>query len=207
MSSDEMLDIAKPWGKWDGIAVSDLQPSWDLREADPGLAEKLFERQPGLRAICRALGSQLPYLKSHRAVKVGPFVRPIGHGRSFYINTEALVGGDGHTGTTAYLAVKKGSEAASDDYDAWMKALRRARQYWGFNVGNESSSYRSSIDTTLNNLERWPLVERKIPGAVTFPEAMGEASIALAFIGLYAAIRRFCASPAAVVRVPLARVC
>jgi hypothetical protein len=74
----------------------------------------------------------------------------------------------------------KGSEVASDNYGVWMRQLRCQRQFWGFNGGDEFTSFRSSIDTTLNNLERWPLIERKVPGAMTLPEALAEASIALA---------------------------
>jgi hypothetical protein len=188
MPNGSTPDIDQLFRNWDDIAVSELHPCWDLRNLDTELAEKLFEREPGLKLVCQALGSRLPYLRTHRPVTIGPFIRPIGHGRSFYVDIESLIGLDPRGPAMGYLAVK-GSEVASDDYAVWMTSLRQRRQFWGFNGGNEFTTFRSSMDTTLNNLERWPLVERKVPGAVTLSEAMVEASIALEFQTKY--MRRY----------------
>jgi hypothetical protein len=161
------------------------EPVWDLAERAPDLAAAAFRAIPGLAAVADGLRSRVPIPRRRAPFRDPPFVRFAGHGRSSCV---AL--GDPSTG--GHL-VFKGAEPTCDDYEAWLdeQAAHRlrieARQQTHF--GSDGG-----VEAEMSILDKWAVLEGKVPGAYTLTEALGEASTAArlqsAFVAAYGELAR-----------------
>lgn len=158
----------------DSLTTGVLSPLWELGRAAPELAAALRAAQPSALTLCDEFRTRLPHPKSRAPMEDGPYIRPIGHGRCYYVRLGAPGG---------VLAVK-GTEAVAADFREWMQALRSRSRYWTLRVGiGQSLSF--PMDSEVNELDRWPVLERKIPGCIGLGEALGEARVALEFQKAY----------------------
>jgi len=117
-----------------------------------------------------ALVAGVPILRDVHEVDHGPYLRPSGHRRAFYVRDGAGAGG--------VLAVK-GTEPLAANFGDFLDEIAAAR------VGVEVRLGSPAVDRTLSRaelggLDKFPILEGKVPGAVTVREALGEAHAALA---------------------------
>ncbi|MBX7096419.1 MAG: hypothetical protein K1X89_01790 [Myxococcaceae bacterium] len=173
---DKSSGPAQVFGARESLKSSSPSVTWELASAAPELSEAVHRLNPALGEVCAALRSAVPHPKTRAAMEDGPFIRPLGHGRCFYVNLESLP----VTSRAPGFVAIKGTEAVADDYADWMRQLRSRSRYWTLRVGI-GASLSFPMDSEVNELDRWPVLERKIPGCIGLSEAMGEARVALDF--------------------------
>ncbi|MCE9571721.1 MAG: hypothetical protein K8W52_01055 [Deltaproteobacteria bacterium] len=136
---------------------------WDL-ETD---APELVPHVPGADGLLQRLRGPLALPASTVAVGAGQ-IRPNGHDRAFY---QEVDGG---------VVALKGSEPTCGDFPAWVERMAKGHVHVEIQLGT------AAIDTLLSRAElraidKWPLIEGKVPGACTVREALAEARAAAAF--------------------------
>ncbi len=142
---------------------------WHLAEQAPELAEAVLEAMPALAEPLEGLRFRVP-VPRRRFPDAPPFVRFAGHGRSFCVGLGDPPGTKGHL-------VFKGSEHMTEDYEAWLdeqagRWLRiAARQETHFHADG-------GVEAEMRLLDKWAVLEGKVPGAYTLDEALGEAGAA-----------------------------
>src|SRR5262249_9541830 len=107
------------------------------------------------------------------------FVRLSGHGRSVCRALGEPRGEDG-------FLVLKGTEPTCEDYEAWVEeqAARSLRVVAGQVVGFAADG---GVEASMPLLEKWAVLEGKVPCAVTLEEAISEAERAADFQRAYLA--------------------
>jgi hypothetical protein len=163
------------------IKVTGGEVAWDIYEIAPDLVGAIAAAEPIIPALCQELRRRVPIVRTRRAMESPPFERPIGHGRSYYLRLADLPGARSAAGC---LAVK-GTEVLCDDYWPWIQQMRNDRVCLELLVG-DVSAVRGSPYAEISQIDRWPIVERKVPGVLTFAEASGEAQIAFDFQSAHA---------------------
>nr|BAP05584.1 CalN [uncultured Candidatus Entotheonella sp.] len=162
----------------ESLTVSEPRLCWDVSTVGSNVAQALAKSHPAVLSICEAIKEKgLPHPVRRGSMKNDPFVRPSGHGRAFYIDLNTL-GQDESTKNPEGCIAIKGSEAVATDFVPWMHRLRGHRMYWTFRAFH---TLPLQLDTEINNLDRWPVLERKVPGVLTQAEATNESSIAFEY--------------------------
>src|SRR5262249_3617076 len=114
----------------ESITVSEPRLCWDVSTVDSEVAQALARSHPTVLSICEAIKKQgLPHPVRRGSMQDGPFVRPSGHGRAFYIDLNTL-GQDASAQHPGGCIAVKGSEAVATDFVPWMRRLRDQRMYW-----------------------------------------------------------------------------
>ena len=114
-----------------------------------------------------SLAVGVPVLRDVHEVDHAPYLRPPGHRRAFYVR-----GGDG------VLAVK-GTEPLATNFGDFLDELGAARVLVECRLGSPAID-RTLSRAELSGLDKFPILEGKVPGVVTLREALGEARAALA---------------------------
>lgn len=140
---------------------------WDLATEAP----ELVPHVPGGEALLAALRRPLDLPPSTVTVGAGR-IRPKGHDRAFY---QEVAGG---------VVALKGSEPTCADFPAWVARMAHGRVHVEIQLGT------AAMDTLLSRAElraidKWPLIEGKVPGACTVREALAEARAAAGFQRAY----------------------
>jgi hypothetical protein len=132
-----------------------LSVAWDIAEAAPSLLRELCRVDPWAEERYRALKADVPIPPTNNMFDVKDMFRPAGHFRAFYLR------GPG----SAVIAIK-GREIQCADQEVFLKLFQQ-RPFERF------AKY-----SIMNALEYFLIQERKIPGALTLPEALAEAGSA-----------------------------
>jgi hypothetical protein len=153
--------------------------AWHLEDACPALAERARDAVPALAPVLSALRARLPVPRRRVPVDDAPFTRLRGHGRAFCVGLGEPPGEDG-------WVVVKGSEPTCDDFEAWLdeQASRTLRVTAGQVVGFTEDG---GVEAAMPLLEKWAVLEGKVPSALTLEEAGTEARRAAEFQEAYAA--------------------
>ncbi|MBM7119162.1 AMP-binding protein [Archangium primigenium] len=130
----------------------DSAPVWDVAREAPALWRHLEEREPWLAELLEGLRRELPVPPTNGTFDTGEHFRPAGHFRAFYQR------GPGE-GVLAF----KGGEVRCEDQAGFLELLRQR-------LFERQARY-----SVTNTLEYFLLQERKVPGALTLPEALTEA--------------------------------
>jgi hypothetical protein len=160
------------WFDRDDDVIVQTRPElvWHLAERAPRLADRVLAASPSLAEPLERLRSHVPVPRRRVPSDAAPFFRFTGHGRSFCVAYATEGDPDGHL-------VFKGSEHIAADFDEWLdeQAVRRlritARQETHFTADG-------GVEAEMRLLDKWAVLEGKIPGACTLDEAVGEAEIA-----------------------------
>lgn len=138
---------------------------WDLRTEAPELVAQI----PGGDATLAPLTQPLDPPPSVAPFRDEQRVRPHGHQRAYY---QRIDGG----GVVAW----KGTEPTCADFPAWVAQMATQQVQVEVTLG---SPVRDVLTTRaeLRAIDKWPLVEGKIPGAYTVREGVAEARAAVAF--------------------------
>jgi len=158
------------------VKLTQPQLVWDVATEAPELAQALAERDPAVAALCASLRKSLPVLRHNLEIVHPPFVRPSGHHRCFYI--DATVGGG-----KGVVAVK-GTEVHAENFPDWMKQQQQSRVHVEGTVGSLSHTVTESR-AEMRGIDKWPVVEGKVPGGYLTHEALGDAKAAAAFQRAY----------------------
>jgi hypothetical protein len=145
------------------IRVEAAEPVWQAAAEWPEATRWIGD------GVGAALAAGVPVLRDVHPVDHAPYLRPPGHRRAFYLRDP---GGPG------VLAIK-GSEPLATNFGDFLDEVGAAR------VGIEVRLGSPAIDRTLSRaelsgLDKFPILEGKVPGAVTVREALAEARAALA---------------------------
>lgn len=127
------------------------------------------------RAQVLALDQSVPTLRSIAPVDAGAIIRPPSHRRAFYLR-------GAHGGVLAF----KGTEPLALDFAQFVAELADARVAVELRLGNPLVD-RTLTRAQLSALEKFPLLEGKVPGCVTVGEAHADAAAALAVQRAYVA--------------------
>lgn len=144
----------------DHVEYVQLAASWRLEEESELLWRECVHRIPRLESVVAEFDSRIPVARRIEPFDSGEFTRPYRHLRAIYQRL-----GEGG-GVIAY----KGTELGADDRDATLEILRGQR-----------TQYPSRGLSFLPLTEHFPIVEQKIPLAVTFTEALDDAKASLEF--------------------------
>ncbi|WP_158502049.1 hypothetical protein [Vitiosangium sp. GDMCC 1.1324] len=125
---------------------------WDVAQSAPELWNHLLEREPWVASELEGLRREIPIPPTNNAFETKKLFRPSGHFRAFYL----------HGPGDSVLAIKGGD-------------LRCEDQQSFLHVMHERPFERHQRYSVLNALEYFLIQERKIPGALTFSEALTEA--------------------------------
>jgi hypothetical protein len=143
------------------IRVDATEPVWEARAEWPEV-----ERWIGAD-VTSALRAGVPVLRDVHAVDHGPYLRPLGHRRAFYIRDADGV-----------LAIK-GSEPLAANFADFIAELAAERVHVELRLGTPAVD-RTLARADLDGLAKLAIVEGKVPGCVTVREALDEARAALA---------------------------
>jgi len=160
------------WIDRDDDAVTRTRPrlAWHLAERAPRLLESVLDAVPELAEPLERLRAHVPVPRLLHPSGAAPFVRFTGHGRSFCVAFPTPSVPDGHL-------VFKGSEHVTDDYESWLDgqaavwvrvAARQETHFWAD----------GGVEAEMRVLDKWAVLEGKVPGAYTLEEACGEADVA-----------------------------
>jgi hypothetical protein len=152
------------------IRVAAAEPAWEALREWPEIAGRV-----GAQAAAEALRAGVPVLREVGPVDHGPYRRPPGHRRSFYIQ---LPGG-------GVLAIK-GSEPLSLGYAAFLDELAAGRVHIECRLGSPAVD-RTIARAELGGVEKFPILEGKVTGCVTLREALADARAAYAVQRAYVA--------------------
>jgi hypothetical protein len=145
---------------------------WRLADAEPALARHLATVEPLTPALADALGRGVPVQRTWGFGSFGAFVRPDMHARAFYLKLGELAGAK----TDACVAIK-GAEVAADNFAALVARVRSI--YSVLSVGIRGLGHIGIEDwATMNALERFPILEGKVPGAMQLSHGIEEATVA-----------------------------
>ena len=168
---DETIARATPEVRW--RLPDELRAA--VLEAVPDLAEPLGRLPDGI-----------PVPRRRAPFKDPPFVRYAGHARSFCVALGDPADGGGHL-------VFKGTEPLCDDYEEWLDEQRARR----IRIEARQQSHFWSdggVEAEMPLLDKWAVLEGKVPGAYTLAEALGEATAAArlqaAFVTAYGGLAR-----------------
>lgn len=125
---------------------------WDLRSQFPHLFSSLCTQQPQVLEIFEEMSAAIPIPPTNGTFDDGIYFRPEGHFRAFYRH------GDG-----SFVIAIKGAEVKCDDQLGFLQILQ------------QRAFERFEVNSITNTLEYFLIQERKIPGALTLPEALSEA--------------------------------
>jgi hypothetical protein len=173
-----MTGIDEIFRRRESMTLSDPRLLWDLSTAGPDMAQAFSKMHPRVLPVCEAIRKKgLPHPLKRASMKDDPFVRPSGHGRAFYIDLSTIDQNEPHSASGGCIAVK-GTEAVATNFATWMRRLRDQRMYWSFHAHH---TLPLQLEAEINNLDRWPVLEQKVPGVLTQAEALGESSIAFEY--------------------------
>lgn len=182
------MSDSNSWIDRDDDAVTRTRPqlAWHLAERAPRLLESVLDAVPELAEPLEMLRAHVPVPRLLHPSGAAPFVRFAGHGRSFCVAFPTPSAPDGHL-------VFKGSEHVTNDYESWLDeqaavwvriAARQETHFWAD----------GGIEAEMRVLDKWAVLEGKVPGACTLEEARGEADVAAsvqtAFVARYGATAR-----------------
>ncbi|WP_158501832.1 AMP-binding protein [Vitiosangium sp. GDMCC 1.1324] len=143
----EELGTRKPRAESGPFAIA-----WDVARDAPALWRYLREAQPWVAEELERMKRDIPVPPTNGTFDTEGFFRPQGHFRSFYRR------GPGES----VLAIK-GAEVRCDDQLGFLQLLQQ-RLFERF-----------AKHSVTNTLEYFLIQERKVPGALTLPEALNEA--------------------------------
>lgn len=169
----------KHWADRDDDRIRQAAPElrWHLADRAPALAEAALAALPMLEDPLERLRTCVPVPRRRVPEGAPPFVRFAGHGRSFCVALGDPDSPDGHL-------VFKGSEPLAADYEEWLDdqasrwlrvAARQETHFWAD----------GGVEAEMRVLDKWAVLEGKVPGAYTLDEALGEADVAAAFQGAF----------------------
>ncbi|MFI5349915.1 MAG: hypothetical protein ACHQ2Z_10245 [Elusimicrobiota bacterium] len=127
--------------------------AWDVRSEAPSLLRAVEDRASWVRPLMARFRRRMPIARTCGTFRGEPYLRPDGHHRAFYIEGR----GPGALGV-------KGSELLADDLPAKLAALSRPPAV-----------------LKPSPLEYFPIIEQKIPMAMTLEEGLAQARKAAAF--------------------------
>ncbi len=152
--------------------VVHAEPVWELLRDAPELAERL---PPQALAAARSLaGGGIPVLRDVGPVNEPPYARPPGHRRAFYLRQADGV-----------LAIK-GTEPLALNFASFVTEMRAARVHAELRLGSPARDT-TVVRSELSALDKFPIVEGKVPGCVTLREALADARAAAAVQRAYLA--------------------
>jgi acyl-CoA synthetase (AMP-forming)/AMP-acid ligase II/aryl carrier-like protein len=125
---------------------------WDVAREAPALWHHLSRTEPWVAAELEQLRRELPTPPTNNTFESGPLFRPPGHFRAFYVR------GPGES-----VLALKGGDIRCEDQLGFLQLMQQ-RPFERF-----------AKHSVTNTLEYFLLQERKVPGALTLPEALTEA--------------------------------
>jgi hypothetical protein len=152
------------------IRLAPAEPVWEALREWPDIAGLI-----GVGAVAaESLRAGVPVLRDVGAVDHAPYTRPPGHRRSFYIRLARGV-----------LAVK-GSEPLAMNFAGFLDELAGMRVHIECRLGSPAVD-RTIARAELGGVEKFPILEGKVPGCVTLREAIADAQAAFAVQRAYVA--------------------
>ncbi|HSP81451.1 MAG TPA: AMP-binding protein, partial [Myxococcaceae bacterium] len=133
-------------------AAAPFTLAWDITREAPSLWRHLREAEPWVAEALEALRRELPAPPTNGTFESEAFFRPPGHFRSFY-----------RRGPGQSVLALKGGEVRCEDQLGFLQLMQQ-RPFERF-----------AKHSVINTLEYFLIQERKVPGALTLPEALGEA--------------------------------
>lgn len=146
------------------VRVERAAPAWDLLLDAPELATRI---EPRFAELVTSLREGIPVMRDVGVVDHAPYVRPPGHRRSFY-----------RTLSSGVLAIK-GSEPLSMNLDAFLAELADGRVHVECRLGSPARDG-TLARAFLSGLDKFPILEGKVPACVTLAEALADARAAAA---------------------------
>jgi len=169
------------WIDRDDDAVVRTRPQlvWHLAERAPRLLAAVLSAEPALAEPLERLRMHVPVPRRRDPGDAAPFVRFAGHGRSFCVAFPTAAAPEGHL-------VFKGSEPIAADFEEW---LDEQANVWMRVAARQESHFAADggVEAELRLLDKWAVLEGKVPGACTLDEAVGEADVAAAVQEAFAA--------------------
>lgn len=147
------------------VRVLEAEPVWSAARDAPELLAHVPDE---LREQVHALATGVPGLRSVAPLAEPTLARPPTHRRAFYVRARS----------GAVLGIK-GTEPHAYDFGALLEELEGARVHVELRLGNPLVD-RTLTRAELTALEKFPLLEGKVPGCVTLREALADARSALA---------------------------
>ncbi|HEX8439827.1 AMP-binding protein, partial [Archangium sp.] len=136
--------------------------AWDVAREAPALWRHLREAEPWVADALEQLRRDIPVPPTNGVFESERFFRPQGHFRSFY-----------QRGPGESVLALKGAEVRCEDQVGFLQLLQQ-RLFERF-----------AKHSVTNTLEYFLLQERKVPGALTLPEALTEAQRAAELQGRF----------------------
>lgn len=152
---------------------------WSLADRAPRLLDAVLSVEPALEQPLVRLRAHVPVPRRLHPTDAAPFVRFAGHGRSFCVAIPTPAAPDGHL-------VFKGSEHVASDFESW---LDDQADDWLRIVARQESHFSADggVEAEMRILDKWAILEGKVPGAYTLEEAVAEAETAAAVQDAFAA--------------------
>ncbi|ATB30894.1 AMP-binding protein [Melittangium boletus] len=126
--------------------------AWDVAREAPALWRHLGEAEPWVAEALERLRRELPVPPTNGTFDTGEHFRPPGHFRAFY-----------RRGPGESVIALKGTEVRCEDQAGFLQLMQ------------QRLFERHAKHSVTNTLEYFLLQERKVPGALTLPEALTEA--------------------------------
>jgi len=160
------------WFDRDDEVVVRTRPelAWHLSDRAPRLLDAVLARAPALADALERLRRHVPVPRRRFPTDAAPFVRFRGHGRSFCVAYPTEDAPDGHL-------VFKGSEHVTSDYEEW---LDEHATRWLRIAARQETHFAADggVEAEMRLLDKWAILEGKVPGAYTLDEAVAEADVA-----------------------------
>jgi hypothetical protein len=146
------------------MRVERAEPVWQAERDAPELHAALPAE---VQTAARALDGGIPALRDLGPLRLPPYIRPPGHRRAFYVELGPAV-----------LAIK-GTEPFAFNFAGFIDEMARAHTQAELRLGSAARDL-TLVRAELTGLDKFPVLEGKVPGCVTVAEALDDAHAAAA---------------------------